>query len=954
MRYLDFDLAIERRAGDTCVLSVRAAHLGENREPIEVPFAAESFRALLNEVRPSLDGEDIGMAERAAQKFGSALFEAVFPKNAYGLYRDTLAAAQQESKTGVRLTVRTRDPEIALLPWELLYHDHDFLCLSRQSPVVRYLEVPKARTQLTVVAPLRVLCVVARTPEPYEPVDSAKERARIMTGLQRMRRRGRIEVTWLEDCTQERLRETLSASTSGQWHLMHYIGHAEFDETLHHGNLVIASHSGHQSLLSAKNLARMLKDHRSMRVAILNACQGAAGSEFDAFSSMAAELIRFGLPAVVAMQSSLTEDAAIAFSEGLYGSLAEGESLDATLSEARKAISVATPGTLQWATPVLHMRSTDSTLFVRRRWQTSRVAQLAAAAVVLVAVVGATYFRPQTASGFFSRGQTKVRQVDLRGAQQEFAKATTLDSTYAPAWAWQAQMSYLLKGVEEEWGPTAAKALALASHLTTRDSLIASGLASYFAGDISGACKAYDDLTRIAPIDWVGWYGAYDCHYRDNVIADGAGVLRFVTSRHRAAMALDSALMKQPALFDRLTGAVLQNVILSEPQHVLGGAVPETRMKFIAYPEVSGDTIAFVPQDQRTARVPRSWAEALDSGRAHQRRLVERWRRHRPNSPEMLEALSVVHELKRNPDSALVFLEGARRMAAGDAARISRLTHRELQLELKRDSVGEARRMADSILANPEHATPGQLAALAALTGRVSTAAVFQEKAGLWNIGADQEKSAAVQKIGAELLAHAALGVCGPLLDDLVQRVDRSVKVLEDPGITEQEIRSQVLEHPLRFAVACGAETLRLQRNVNDKLVEAQLAFSAGHRETVRSALNVLQQERAQIRAGDVSLDALYPESWLWLSIGDTARAIDQLDAALDGLRRQGTDMLSGIARAGGYVRAMALRAEIAKARGDTAKARSMAARVANLWSEADSVLQPIVQRMNDIQTAQP
>ena len=106
----------------------------------------------------------------------------------------------------------------------------------------------------------------------------------------------------------------------------------------------------------------MLHDHRSLRLAVLNSCEGARGGRTDPFSGTAQSLIQQGIPAVVAMQFEITDDAAITFAHELYEAVADGYPLDAAIAEARKAIR-GQPNPVEWATPVLYLRAPDGRIF---------------------------------------------------------------------------------------------------------------------------------------------------------------------------------------------------------------------------------------------------------------------------------------------------------------------------------------------------------------------------------------------------------------------------------------------------------------------------------------------------------------------------------------------------------------------------------------------------------------
>ena len=106
-----------------------------------------------------------------------------------------------------------------------------------------------------------------------------------------------------------------------------------------------------------------MADHPSLRLVFLNACEGAAASQSDDLASSAAAVVRRSVPAVVAMQYSISDASAIEFARTFYESLADNLSVDAAVTDARKAVSFAAPHSLEWATPVLFLAATDGRLF---------------------------------------------------------------------------------------------------------------------------------------------------------------------------------------------------------------------------------------------------------------------------------------------------------------------------------------------------------------------------------------------------------------------------------------------------------------------------------------------------------------------------------------------------------------------------------------------------------------
>ena len=84
---------------------------------------------------------------------------------------------------------------------------------------------------------------------------------------------------------------------------------------------------------------------------MLNACEGARTSGRDAFSGVAQALVRQGLPAVVAMQTEISDKAALVFSHEFYY-FTRGLPIDAAICEVRKAMATSDEVS-EWGTAVL-------------------------------------------------------------------------------------------------------------------------------------------------------------------------------------------------------------------------------------------------------------------------------------------------------------------------------------------------------------------------------------------------------------------------------------------------------------------------------------------------------------------------------------------------------------------------------------------------------------------------
>ena len=362
LAYLNLDLLVEGPGPDYRV-RVLASPAGDSRPAsFRVPFSdleVENF--LLKIGRPRRNVRRINPPQVTAIKhFGGRLFEAVFPAE----LRINLAISQSRADAddaGLRIRLRFSEcPELSELPWEYLYDsEHNrFLCLSDRTPLVRYLEVSDPIRVVPVTPPLRILVVIAN-PSDLQQLDSEQEWRNVTAALSELTQRGRVEVERLAQPTLSALQRQLRRNT---YHIFHFIGHGGFDPGTQGGMLAMEDDHGRSRLVAGDELGTLLHNHRSLRLALLNSCEGARGDRSDPFSGTAQSLIQQGIPAVVAMQFEITDDAAITFGNVLYEAIADGYPLDAATTEAR--IAVYTDDNLtEWGTPVLYLRAPDGRIF---------------------------------------------------------------------------------------------------------------------------------------------------------------------------------------------------------------------------------------------------------------------------------------------------------------------------------------------------------------------------------------------------------------------------------------------------------------------------------------------------------------------------------------------------------------------------------------------------------------
>jgi len=213
---------------------------------------------------------------------------------------------------------------------------------------------------LEVSRPLRILGLVS-SPRGLRRLNVEAERERLQKALAQPLANRRVELHWVAEATWDGLHQRLLAEP---WHVLHFIGHGDFDPAVDEGIIALVGEDGYADLVGANRLASLLSADRqhTPSLVVLNSCSSAKeGTEL--FSGTAATLVHRGIHAVAAMQFAVSDKAAIRFAQGFYTALAEGQGIDQAVRNGRIAILGISDETLEWVTPVLYLRGEATHLF---------------------------------------------------------------------------------------------------------------------------------------------------------------------------------------------------------------------------------------------------------------------------------------------------------------------------------------------------------------------------------------------------------------------------------------------------------------------------------------------------------------------------------------------------------------------------------------------------------------
>ncbi|MGB8648224.1 MAG: CHAT domain-containing protein [Anaerolineae bacterium] len=397
--YRDFDLLVEH-AGQGYRARVLNSPAGQAVADFTLPFTPQDLAALAEALRP-LDEH----SAQAARTFGVRLFDLLFGSDVQIAFHSSLEQAARDGM-GLRVRLRLSDvPELADFSWELLYSTplDRFLVLSSETPVVRYLDLLESIRALAVKPPLRVLAVIA-SPTDLPALDVEREWGNLNQALTDLLASGLLELERLEPPTFAALQQQLR---QGEYHILHFVGHGVFDPQAQDGSLAFEDESQQMRRVISRDIGMALHDHRSLRLVVLNACEGAKTSTTNPFGGTAQALVRQGLPAVIAMQAAITDEAAIVFSHEFYSAMAAGYPVDGALGEARKMIK-SQVNAVEWALPVLYLRAPDGRIFAIGQLSPEDRSRLQIA-------------------GLYREAQKGLEREDWKGAQERLQAALAID-----------------------------------------------------------------------------------------------------------------------------------------------------------------------------------------------------------------------------------------------------------------------------------------------------------------------------------------------------------------------------------------------------------------------------------------------------------------------------------------------------------------------------------------------
>ncbi len=409
--YLNFDLLVSD-LGEQYQVRLIDSPCGQGEHIFSLPFSElelENFILRMGQNRGNvrtlhLESVDIP----GVKKLGGALYDCIFGGDIIERFRVSQVIAQKEDK-GLRIRLRLSGaPKLIDVPWELLFDtvNNNYIGLSIYTPIIRKLDMATSPRMKRIEGALKVLVMIS-SPEGYAQLDVEREWRRINTATRKLQDNGRVILKRLEPslaALQRQLRQD-------EYHVFHYIGHGGFDRSENDGVLIMERSDKRGHKVSGQHLGTILHDEKSVKLALLNSCNGGRTSVTDPFAGVGQSLLQKGIPAVIAMQFEITDDAAITFSDEFYSVLVDGYPIDAAVTMARKMI-YAEANHLEWATPVLYTSIDGGVLLDKREKELEKPRQPSKLSVLLTSL--RHYATKVSASG--KKRWTKLSTLSLPAA----------------------------------------------------------------------------------------------------------------------------------------------------------------------------------------------------------------------------------------------------------------------------------------------------------------------------------------------------------------------------------------------------------------------------------------------------------------------------------------------------------------------------------------------------------
>ncbi|MCA1564762.1 MAG: tetratricopeptide repeat protein [Acidobacteria bacterium] len=226
--------------------------------------------------------------------------------------------------------------ELEAIAWETLFDGEEFIVAGTKTTLTRLpLDVQPQATLPAVPLPLKMLALVSSPLDLQENsrLQMEREQEILLEAINDPAGQGRIRA----DFEDEAKLEILEGSLETPYQIFHFTGHGIAPEN--GGGLLLEDARGESRPTSvAEVLQSLQRGENSLRLVVLSGCQTSRTINVAGFRDMARGLLRRRIPAVIAMQFSISDTGGLKFAESFYTRIASGQTLEVASQAARRAL----------------------------------------------------------------------------------------------------------------------------------------------------------------------------------------------------------------------------------------------------------------------------------------------------------------------------------------------------------------------------------------------------------------------------------------------------------------------------------------------------------------------------------------------------------------------------------------------------------------------------------------
>ena len=276
------------------------------------------------------------------RKIGGELYQKLFPPVVEQVWHEY---KQRSEFLILCLRFAEGAAKLEVLPWETLHDGAEFIAAGHKTTPTTLTRLPldvAPPSELSPIPrPLRLFGFFASPLDlrDHERLNAEREQEILLEAINDPAAQGRISADFEDEAKLEILERSLRAELagSGGYHILHFTGHGISPRD--GGGLLLEDADGKKLSASIAAVMQAVKSGvDKLRLAVISGCQTARKLHTGAFSDLARELLRQRVPAVIAMQFSISDDGGLKFAEVLYKEIAKGVELERAVHTARRVL----------------------------------------------------------------------------------------------------------------------------------------------------------------------------------------------------------------------------------------------------------------------------------------------------------------------------------------------------------------------------------------------------------------------------------------------------------------------------------------------------------------------------------------------------------------------------------------------------------------------------------------